>query len=224
MYLLLGHVYISIYILLFMIPCIEMHKLLYTKKKKKILNINNEASVHFVNNTADCGGAVYLSNTAMNIGNNVDIHFCENKARKWHQVHRIGYNFVGGAVILDNSSLSTGPNAKLHFNSNSAGLAGGAVLLWFQSEIRLSSNTTVNFTSNVATDHGGAISMRQAKISITGDSVVHLFHNTASVNGGGALYLYYSQLFVQNLSSSLETIQPLVMLEEVFLCTVAILI
>ena len=38
MYLLLGHVYISIYILLFMIPCIEMHKLLYTKKSPSQLS------------------------------------------------------------------------------------------------------------------------------------------------------------------------------------------
>ena len=167
---------------------------------RSILNINDEASVYFINNTADCGGAIFLCNTAMNVGNKVNMKFCENKARKWRQVHTIklvGYYFIGGAVLLDNSYISsTGLNITLHFNNNSAGGSGGAIFLWYQSEIRLNSHTVVTFTSNVATAYGGAISMKHSNIRITSNTVVHFLHNTVTRNGGGALYIELSHLFI----------------------------
>ena len=161
-----------------------------------ILNINDEASVHFVSNTADCGGAVYLKSIVINIGNKVSMSFCKNKARNWHQVSSEYYIF-GGAVLLHNSSLSTGANTKLHFNSNFAGAKGGAIYLWYRSEIRLNSNNVVIFTSNVAVNNGGALYMDHSSIKITGNTVVRFHNNTATIFGGGALQISVGHLIVQ---------------------------
>ena len=161
---------------------------------RSMLNIDHGASVHFVNNTADCGGAVYLSNTAVNIGNNVAMNFCDNRVRKRHCATEC--YFDGGAVLLENSSISTETNVKLHFDNNFAEECGGAIAMWLQSEFRLKSNTVVIFTSNVAVGYGGAIYMKgDSNINITGNTVVCFFHNTAG--NGGALYLYGSKLVIQ---------------------------
>ena len=106
--------------------------------------------MYFVNNTADCGGAVYLKSILMNVGCKVSMNFCENKARNWHQVSTKYYTFRG-AVLLHkyNSFISTGANTNLPFNSNFAGGGGGAIYLWYQSEIRLSSNNVVIFTAKL---------------------------------------------------------------------------
>ena len=154
---------------------------------RSMLTINDDASVHFVNNSAVCGGAVYLSNTAVNIGNKVDMNFCENRAMR----------SFGGAILLDNSSISTAANVKLNFNSNFASMDGGAIAMQSQSKITLNSNAVVTFTSNRAVNSGGVIYITDhSNINITGDVVVHMFHNTVVNYGGGAIYLSYSHLFV----------------------------
>jgi predicted outer membrane repeat protein len=38
------------------------------------LNVNNGVFVHFINNTAKCGGAIYVRNTAINVGYKVKIN------------------------------------------------------------------------------------------------------------------------------------------------------
>ena len=163
---------------------------------RSILNINNEASVHFVNNTADCGGAIYLNNTAMNIGNQANVTFCQNKARKVHHV-LLNSIFVGGSALLDNSSISTGVNAQLLFYSNTAVHDGGALFLYL-SEIRLHSNTVVKFTSNTAATYGGALCLVRSTIYITGNTSVYFLNNIVTKKGGGgALSFDYSQLVIQ---------------------------
>ena len=164
---------------------------------RSTLNINDEAFVHFVNNTADCGGAVFLSTTTMNVGNKVNMNFFFNKARKIRPLLIPG-NFWGGAVLLDNSSISTGVNAKLHFVKNFAGWAGGAIGLFSHSEIWLNSNTVVNFTSNVAVNYGGAMSLTYSNIYITGNTSVYFLNNViTNKGGGGALSFCYSKLVIR---------------------------
>ena len=95
---------------------------------RSIQNINSEAVLHFVNNTADCGGAIHIRNAAVTIGSKVNISFCENKSRKFRHVPNSHY-LDGGAISLDSSSINTmGVNSTLHFYSNAAGGNGGAIL------------------------------------------------------------------------------------------------
>ena len=158
------------------------------------LNVNDGAYVHFINNTADCGGAIFLERVVMNIANEVNMYFLENKTRKQRHVHSYKYKFGGAAILLHDSFINT-TNAKLHFNRNSAGLDGGAILMHYQSKMKLSSNTLFNFTSNVATGTGGAIQMlRQSIIHITCDTVVH-FQNNRALIGGGAISLFDGSIF-----------------------------
>ena len=166
-------------------------------KSQSTLNVNNGAFVHFINNTAKCGGAIYLRNTTMNVGNKVNMKFIENKARKWHHVHTasIGCSFLGGAVFLDNSSITTGTDVRLYFKSNYAGLNGGAVSLLHQSEIKLNPKTEVVFISNFAAAHGGAVYIEHS-IILTSGSIIHFYKNRAKERGGGALYIYFGQLSV----------------------------
>ena len=168
----------------------------HSYKSRSTLNINNGASVHFINNTAKCGGAFYLRNTTVNIRNKVVMKLFENRARRWHHVHTsISCSFLGGAVLLDNSSVSTGTDVKLHFYNNYAGLNGGAICLLHQSEIRLNSKTEVMFTSNFAAAHGGAIYIDHSSINVI-NSQIHFHKNRVKDRGGGALYIYHSQLSV----------------------------
>ena len=168
----------------------------HSDKSESRLNINNGAFVHFINNTAKCGGAIYLRSTIMNVGSKVNMNFIENKARKWHHVHTasIGCSFLGGAVLLDNSSITTGTDVRLYFKNNYAGINGGALSLLHQSEIRLNPKTKVVFTSNFAAAHGGAVYMEHSVIHTNG-STIHFYKNRAKDRGGGALYIYFGQLF-----------------------------
>jgi predicted outer membrane repeat protein len=166
-------------------------------RSRSTLNIINGAFVHFINNTAKCGGAIYVRNTAVNVGYKVKMNFFENKARKWHHLHTESKHcsFLGGAVLLDNSSITTATDVRLHFDSNYAGQNGGALCLQHQSEIRLTPQTEVIFASNFAAAHGGAVYMDYSTIFITG-SRIYFHTNRAKDRGGGALYIYFGQLSV----------------------------
>ena len=164
---------------------------------RSILNINSEASVHFINNTADCGGALYLRNTAINIGNKANLNFCGNTARNKRQLQLPYFYFIGGAAVLTNSSLNTGANVKLLFYNNFASHGGGAVFVGVGSKITLSSNTVAIFASNIVVESGGAIELYRSKININGDSVVYIYNNTAMEGDGGALHAYFGQLFLK---------------------------
>ena len=165
---------------------------------QSILNINSEASVHFVNNIADCGGAVYLKSTIMTINNKVNITFNENKARTWHKVSsHYQYYIFGGAVLLHSSVISTGSNANIEFNSNFAGDAGGGIFMSHRSEIRLSSNTVIIFKSNSALNNGGAITVYNSSINITNGAIVKLLSNSYKKSGGGAVQIYKGELYIQ---------------------------
>ena len=97
---------------------------------------NNSASV--------CGGGMYLRNTTFEVrGRNT--HFVNNTAK-----------LSGGGLHVSNSSIMI--NGTVHFVNNRAENGGGITL---EGNDRLhglsASNDTVNFTSNIATYHGGAM-------------------------------------------------------------------
>ena len=164
------------------------------------LNINNEASVHFINNRADCGGAIELSSTFMRISNKANVSFTENKARNWHKVYKSPklYYAFGGAIHLSNSTITIEASVMIHFKNNIAGAnsgSGGAINLSNRSKICVNSNTTVIFVSNVAKS-GGAIYMDISSINIS-DATVYFGNNMAKWNGG-ALLISNSQLSIEN--------------------------
>ena len=101
--------------------------------------------MNFVNNTADCGGAIY---TALNVGDNINMNFSENTAKKCTPVTIVPFFFDGGAVVLtDSLFLITGTRGKLTFCRNSIDTVhnGGATHLERKSEINLNSNNVVVF-------------------------------------------------------------------------------
>ena len=151
----------------------------HSDKSHSKLNVNNETFLHFINNTAKCGGAIYVRNidTTITVGYKVKMNSFENKARKWHHlIHAVsnGCSFLGGAVLLDNSSITTGADVILNFESNYAGQSGGALCLQYQSEIRLSPKTKVMFTSNFAAAHGGALYIEYSTICTNGSTIYFL--------------------------------------------------
>ncbi|MBR3676291.1 MAG: hypothetical protein IKN71_04065, partial [Alphaproteobacteria bacterium] len=134
-----------------------------------IANFNNdveEISGSFVENTAGLyGGAIYLNKA--NVAK-ASFNFAQNKAK------------YGGAVALSNGAIVTDFNAD--FIENEA-TQGGALYV----DNSTISALTGDFTSNKATDLGGAI-YNVGKVNLTADDKNIAFYNNTDKTGYNDIY------------------------------------
>ena len=135
----------------------------------------------FNNNTADYGGAIYVSTISFN--GNSTVVFSDNMA-----------NHDGGAVLAC-GDVSFNGNSNAEFRNNTANNNGGAILIFNGSLLTFNDNSVITCTDNKAKQHGGVFyymnifvgvvySMSSFFVLFNGNSTVSLAHNEAQVNGG----------------------------------------
>ena len=156
-------------------------------------NVTFFGSSTFTGNSANSGGAIgtlksilslcgnnsFKNNYAVEFGGGVDV--LNGKVGLSNSTIFINNlaEIAGGGLFLQNGSgIVDGYNAYI---SNSAGYWGGGVATHGGSILEL--NGINNFTSNLATSHGGGIHAQDSKVIFSGEGV--FVHNLAGYDGGG---------------------------------------
>ncbi len=169
-------------------------------------NTLNLDRMRLTNNTADAGGAIYMTDSFNTLTTNLTItksHFETNSAGSGD----------GGAIYFDGTNLTISDTT---FNSNSATLQGGAIKniggtvamnrnlfqsnsanyggalnLW-DGTVSLINNT---FSANTATTQGGAVSgVNSLTLTVTNNT----FYSNSGTSGGGALVNFGGSITIKN--------------------------
>ena len=129
-------------------------------------NIFLNGEVLLLNNTADNGAGIYISDhSTVMFGENSDVKFIQNLAK-----------YKGGAIILRNlSSIIFDQNCIATFINNSASI--GTVYSDTGSNVTFRGNCHVTFSGNIATQSGAAIYSDSSLITFTENSNVIFSHN-----------------------------------------------
>ena len=155
-----------------------------------IHNVTIAGSVHFINNSADEGGAID-SEGNVTITNNAQVYFQNNHAKiNGGAIISLQFVTIAGSVQFVNNSAKNGGaiasihNAiiagSVHFINNSAD-QGGAIIS--NGNVTIANNAQVVFQDNNA-DTGGAIASLQF-VTIAGS--VQFINNSANNGPGGAI-------------------------------------
>ena len=160
-----------------------------------VLNVSQDANIHFTNNTADCGGALCLASTKMNVGSRANLILHQNKVREYRYIimndSMYYYYFFGGAILAVMCDITIGESTNIQISSNIAHYSGG-IYLWRNSSLIVYRNAVIKSVNNTAYSLGGAIFLEQSHLSIT-DAVLQFQNNTA-VEAGGAISLHGSSI------------------------------
>ena len=129
-------------------------------------NISLNGEVLFLNNTAENGAGIYISDhSTVTFGENSDVRFIQNSA-----------NFKGGAVVLRNhSSITFDQNSMVAFHDNS--VTSGTVYSDTASNVKFKGNCHVTFSGNSVTWQGATIYSDNSHVAFTGNSNVTLSDN-----------------------------------------------
>ena len=156
-------------------------------------NLYIEKTVTFMDNEAESGVGIYITNNSrITFRNNSDVKFHNNHAKNNH----------GGVIIADNSDIVIQNSSHLEFSNNEA-IQGGAVYFTNYSTIILEGNSIMNISGNKAAQNGGAIySNTDCKILLNGNSS---FCSNRAIKGG-AIYSQDNSVkkFQNNASAEFE--------------------
>ena len=142
------------------------------------ITFSEQSSVTFINNRADRGGAVTISESNVLIEGYSVVTFYNNFA--W-------YSSGGAFVCSNNSNVTIKGNSSITFNSNKASQSGGAIYSYNMCKITFMDNSTSTFIENIARNNGSTIlSTQTSEITFDGNSTATFNGNTA--DNGGALY------------------------------------
>ena len=113
-------------------------------RHESIINITRGAYVHFINNSANSGGAVYMLHTVLEISENANVSLVGNQAN----------GGPGGAIFSEHSMIKI--KKKCHYSLvNNTAKYGGAIKLT-NAHFQVYANSLINFIGNSA-ESGGAI-------------------------------------------------------------------
>ena len=143
-------------------------------------SFKENATIDFTNNTASCGGAIFISESSISFEDSSTTNFTYNTATDY-----------GGAIYTEHSSISFEDSSTTDFTYNVARDGGGAMHTYYSS-ISFEDSSTTDFTSNTAEYDGGAIIIKDGPISFEGSSTTDFTHNTATY--GGAIYTRSSSI------------------------------
>ena len=136
--------------------------------------------INFSNNSAQFGGAIYLSNHGhLSFEGSSNTVFSNNSA-----------DYAGGAIYLsDYGHIIFEGSSTTSFVGNNANL-GGAIVSYLHSTISFRENSIKNFSNNDAQLGGGIYLSNHGLISFKGtpDSTTRFSNNSAN-HKGGAIYL-----------------------------------
>ena len=142
-----------------------------------IMNIENGASVIFMNNSASSGGAILITLSSTFIKSGTTVTFINNSAAT-----------SGGAAYITYSDVSIGHGANLTFINNSAKRAGGGILL-LSSKLIVKDNVNMTFIGNSAS-RGGAMALLSTQMTFkSADSPNMTFINNSAREFGGGIYV-----------------------------------
>ena len=140
------------------------------------VEIMENSSVTFDNNTAMVGGAIYFSNQSNFIFDDHSLALFHNNTAMF-----------GGSLVITNNGFATFKgNSVVQFNMNRAE-SGGAILIQNTSVLRSEERAKVSFEDNIATVAGGAItSVMTSDVFFTQYSTVLFYNNSAQM--GESIY------------------------------------
>ena len=183
-------------------------------RHESIINITKGAYVHFINNSANSGGAVYMLHTVLEISENANVSLVGNQANggsggaifSEHSMIIIRKNATfglvnntakyGGAIKLTITHFPVYANSLINFIGNSAE-SGGAIHMWSSSTITLSNNATGYFSNNICSTQGGAIFVGYFSSVSINHSRLYLNDNTG-YNGGACFMDDSSTINISN--------------------------
>ena len=123
------------------------------------------------------GGAISIhTNSFVTFEQNCRVKFCNNKAA-----------WISGAVNIMNSSFMCKESSVVVFNDNIADV-GGAINIYYSSNIILNSNSTVTFSDNKAKTICGAMYISNSTVAFERNSTVKFNYNHANLSGGAVCF------------------------------------
>ena len=136
---------------------------------------DQHSSIKFINNTANVGGAVYMSWHYFVLAGNSNVSFDTNKARNG-----------GGATYFQHGNVTVKDYTAIVFTNNIA-KNGGAIRVAFNSTVTYEEFVTAVFSYNRGTMFGGAMYITDSNLIFASKSMI--FSNNTALRKGGALYL-----------------------------------
>ena len=146
-------------------------------RKKSVITIEGNSQVAFDGNTDDSGGALYLTNSIVIFKEASEVSFHINVANRYGGA---GYFTLDSEVVFEGFT-----NVKFHKNT---AVYGGALIVNYHSNVRLTGNSVLSFISNAAAQIGGAAYFYyHCNAIIENNAEVILSYNRALQ--GGALFV-----------------------------------